>query len=356
MVNRRDVWGAYTPPDRRGQEYVRADGTVDKVPASYTAPAKTRRGQVFLTKDVLVRHYCGRRPEHVIGLHTTSPENTSLWGGPEVDWHGPQSTAPAVNLAAALAWYDKLVGLGFTPLLTDSNGVGGYHGPLVLFAEPAPTGRVFAFVRATIADHARHGLPNPPEIFPKQASVKPGGYGNWLRLPARHHTRDHWSRVWNGGRWLEGHEAIDHILALTGDDPGLIPAGLPLPAPLHRAVLAGKRVWTRQPGGSSLAGCIESYLSRLPAGLGEGQGRDDHGFQLAAFLVRDLALPDDQALPWMETWDGRNAVPKGTARLQELLQSAHAYGRRAYGCGLSAPRHRKPRHAPTVLTFTMEVR
>jgi hypothetical protein len=39
-------------------------------------------------------------------------------------------------------------------------------------------------------------------------------FGNRLRLPGRHHTREHWSRVWDGGRWREGDEAIDFIVAL----------------------------------------------------------------------------------------------------------------------------------------------
>src|SRR5207248_340843 len=57
LVNRTDVWGAYTPPERRGQEYVRDDGTKAGVPTSYTAPARKRRGQVTLTRDLLVRHF-----------------------------------------------------------------------------------------------------------------------------------------------------------------------------------------------------------------------------------------------------------------------------------------------------------
>jgi hypothetical protein len=354
-VNRFDVWGAYTPPDRRGQEYVRADGTVGKVPGSYTAPAVARRGQVLLTEEVLARHYRGRRPEHVIGLHTTSPENTSLWGGPEVDWHGPQSTAPAVNLAAALAWYDKLVALGFTPLLTDSNGAGGYHGPLVLFAEPVPTERVFAFVRWLITDHAAYGLPSPPEIFPKQARIDPGRYGNWLRLPGRHHTREHWSRVWDGGRWLEGHEAIDHILALAGDPPGLIPADLPLPRPLPRPALGVNSAWAGTGPGNGLSARITAYMTKLP-NLAEGQGRDAVAYHFAAWLARDMALPDGEALRWLEEWDRGNSPPKGRAALAEILANARRYGRNPVGCGLGVPRRRKKRHAPTILTFTVEVR
>jgi hypothetical protein len=78
---------------------------------------------------------------------------------------------------------------------------------------------------------------------------------------------------------------------------------------------------------------IRGYLAKLPAGLGEGQHRDDYGFRFAAFLVRDLGLSDAEALPWLEEWDGRNAAPKGPDCLTKLLASAHAYGRHAYANG-----------------------
>ena len=105
---------------------------------------------------------------------------------------------------------------------------------------------------------------------------------------------------------------------------------------------------------------IRAYLEKLPAGLGEGQHRDDYGFTFAAFLVRDLNLSDAEALPWMEIWDGRNAAPKGTARLQELLKNARTYGRNAYGAGLNRPGRTpiaagKRRHPLRHIRFKVEV-
>jgi hypothetical protein len=331
LVNRRDVYGAYTPRGRRGQEYVRADGTVGKVPASYTAPAGARRGRALLTKDLLARHYRGLAVEDVLGLHTTSPGNTSLWGAVEVDWHGPASTAPEVNLAAALAWYDHLRRRGFTPLLNESNGKGGYH-LRALFGEPVPTPLVYAFLHRLVADHPAHGLPNRPETFPKQPRIDPGRFGNWLRLPGRHHTREHWSRVWGGGRWLGGHEAVNHILALRGDDPGLLAEG---PGPLTVPPV-GRSRFVRA-GGSGGSGGVErrvsAYMSHLP-NLGEGQGRDDVAYSFACFLARDLQLSDPDALAWLGQWDAGNRPPKGPERLAQVLADAHKYGRRPYGSGL----------------------
>ena len=64
----------------------------------------------------------------VVGLHTTSPDNTSKWGALDIDWHAEDGTdGSAVTGRAARAWYDRLKAMGFRPLLIDSNGRGGYH-------------------------------------------------------------------------------------------------------------------------------------------------------------------------------------------------------------------------------------
>jgi hypothetical protein len=348
LVNRRDAWGAYRPLGRREHGN------------SWTAPAKRDRDRVLLTEALLRRHFAAARPEHVLGLHSTSPGNTSLWGALDIDWHGPTSTAPAVNLAAALAWYDRLRGLGLLPLLTDSNGQGGYH-LRVLFRQPVPTAKVFAFLRWLVRDHAALGLPQAPETFPKQAAlpVRPdgtAGYGNWLRLPGRHHTREHWSRVWDGAAWLEGEAAALYLLALHGDDPALIAAVVVAPRP--RLAPPPPAALPRPLPDDQLARRIWAYLARLPAGLGEGQRRDDHGYNFAAFLVRDLALTDALALPWMREWDARNGVAKGEAQLLKLLKNAHDYGRNPVGCGLHRPvlprRGRAGRHPLRHIRITVE--
>jgi hypothetical protein len=290
-VNRTDVWGGYT-----------ASGQV-------TRPPKKKRGQVFLTEDILVRHFAANRPLDIVGLHTTSPDNTSRWGAVDIDWHGETSTAADINERVAFAWFNKLAGLGFTPLLTTSNGAGGFHLRFLL-SEPAPTARVFWFTRWLVKDHAQHGLAHRPETFPKQLAIAPGKYGNWLRLPGRHHKRNHWSNVWDGSRWLSCEQAVDYILSMRGSSPALIPADIEL---THR---------------------IEAYLAKLP-NLGEGQGRDDVAYNLLAFLARDLNLPDDRAIHWAEKWDAGNNPPKGRECLTAILANVHLHGQRAYGSGLS---------------------
>src|SRR5262249_44549780 len=157
--------------------------------------------------------------------------------------------------------------------------------------------RVYAFLRWLARNHAAYGLTAPPETFPKQAAIEPTRYGNWLRVVGRHHTRDHWSKVWDGARWLEGGEAIDLILTGSGDDPGLMPrqaVALPRPPAPQKAPPPFRMA---APTADALVRRIEGYLRRLP-NLAEGQGRDNVGYHFACFLVRDLRLSDDAALTW----------------------------------------------------------
>jgi hypothetical protein len=321
LVNRTDVCGGY---------YRVPDGVGGWQTQQTTHPRIADRGKVLLTPDVLLRHFRATYANHVVGLHTTSPDNTSRWAAVDIDKHGDAGSDPAANLAAALAWFDRLHGLGFNPLLSDSNGRGGFH-LLAVFDEPVPTPRVFAFGRWLTDDHAAHGLAVRPETFPKQPRISEGGFGNWLRLPGRHHTRDHWSRVWDGSAWLEGEAAVAHILGLVPSPPSLIPADVQPPsAPQPRRVVVtftGRAAGTRR-----LNAIIAAYMTKLPH-LGEGQGRDDIAYNFASWLVRDMALPDAVALVWLEAWDSGNSPPKGRECLEGILANARKYGKRPLGCG-----------------------
>jgi hypothetical protein len=329
QVNRTDRWGGYRPLAERGRVVRRRDGTERVLGKILTHPQfPSDRGKLFLTRGLLLRHFGAAGPEDVIGLHTTSDANTSRWGAVEIDRHGLEPH-PDVILAAACTLRARQLAMGFRPLLTDSNGAGGIH-LRTLFREPVPTPRLFAWLRQLTDDYLVLGLTARPETFPKQARLKPGQVGNWLRLPGLHHTRDHWARVWSGSGWLAGADAVREILSYTGDDLALVPE-IPLapepPPPSPRP---------RQPPGVTdpdrLSRRIAAYLARLP-NLGEGQGRDDVAYGFACWLTRDLDLSDDAALDWLCVWDAGNRPPKGSVRLQEILAHAHAYGQRSPGCG-----------------------
>src|SRR5262245_49363201 len=108
LVNRTDCRGAYSPRERRGQVYTRADGKQATVPISYTLKRQ-------LSLEELARHFRGERPEHVLGLHPTGLDNSCRWGAFDIDRHDEQ-TDPRETLRLAYALYDQLRNLRLTPL------------------------------------------------------------------------------------------------------------------------------------------------------------------------------------------------------------------------------------------------
>ena len=173
------------------------------------------------------------------------------------------------------------------------------------------------FLKLLVSDHERYGLPHPPETFPKQPRVT---------APAPMASMATGSGCRDGTRRKR-----------TGPKFGTAPTGS-----------TASRPWTppcphRRPGGPALEDCnmsvltsrIQRYMARLP-NLGEGQGRDDKAYTFATFLVRDLRLPDAEALSWLERWDAGNSPPKGTERPAEDHCQAHTYGQHPYA-GLQTP-------------------
>jgi putative DNA primase/helicase len=325
LVNRRDAYGAYRREEEIGKEYQRQDGSKGTLGEQLTLKER-------LTPSILIRHFRATGRPAIIGLHAASADNLSLWGALDIDFHGPTSTAPEINQRAASWWYGVLVRHGFRPLLTESNGKGGYH-LRVLLAEPIPGDRLFLFLKSLTADHGQLGFAKAPEQFPKQPDVRQckKGFGNWLRLPGRHHKRPYWSRVWDGERWLDGAEAVAFILSLTGDPAQLVP-DVPPPAPKPQARRLVNRTFVFHP--DNLSARVAAYMRKLP-NAGEGGGRDDIAFRFAAWLVRDMNLSDSVALDWLEQWDRGNNPPKGRDCLAEILANAHEYGTHAVGSGLN---------------------
>src|SRR5215467_13966393 len=70
---RRDVWGSYVREQERGKTFTRADGSSDKLGTTLTRPARSQRGVMSLTEEVVARHFRPRHAGDLIGLHTTSP-------------------------------------------------------------------------------------------------------------------------------------------------------------------------------------------------------------------------------------------------------------------------------------------
>ncbi len=178
-----------------------------------------------LNHKVALRHFLATGREDVIGSHSISLTDTSLSVGLDIDAHGEVTPElAATNLKYALAKYAELTAVGFTVLLYDSNGKGGYH-LRVLFNQPTPSELAFRFGRWLVRDWKNSGLDAQPESFPsrKDRQSAKGYGGGWLRWPGRHHTRDVWATVYDGTEWLADEAAVDEVLRHAGNDPKLIP-------------------------------------------------------------------------------------------------------------------------------------
>ncbi len=305
LVNRQDVWGAYRALAERGRSYTLRDGARRTLGVSYTRHATDdRRGGFGLWFGDLVAHFRVRDDVGcLIGLHTTAEDGTCRWGAVECDIHGGDDGTTAAAIQAAIrAWHRRLTDLGITALATGSNGRGGCH-LRVLLAEPISSEEMYAFLGWLTADYASYGLDRPPERFPKQPRLDPVScqYGNWLRLPGRHHTRPYWSEVWDGTRWLEGHSAVDHVLALVPSSPELLRAALP--ANWYEATLAARP------------------LAAPARAAGDGHPRQGGGVT-ATDCARVLATPDvlERARAWAEAHDISVEGQNGSGALMRLLR------------------------------------
>ena len=226
LVNRSDVWGRYLPLRNRRKA---ADGSLNN---AITAPFRDERGKVFLGITSLEKHYRARSGGGVLGVHSSAADGSCRWLAIDIDLHDEDdlSVSREGNFLAAKTWCERLAGLGLDPILMDSNGRGGFH-LWIVFDQPMDGTAVREFGEQLVSDYPRLGLDKHPEIFPSQRVHH--HYGSWLRLPGRHHTHGHYTRVWNDEPWedkdwLEGHDAIDRIIRTRGAAAELLD-GLKIP-------------------------------------------------------------------------------------------------------------------------------
>ncbi|MBK8270388.1 MAG: hypothetical protein IPK83_19670 [Planctomycetes bacterium] len=101
--------------------------------------------------------------------------------------------------------------------LFSSNGIerGGIHG-WMFFDRPLASERVFSLLKTIVGGQQI-------ETFPKQPSIPPTGFGNWMRVFGRHYKRAEWARYWGGRGWLTAEQTIDAILRIEPDDADLVP-------------------------------------------------------------------------------------------------------------------------------------
>ena len=107
IVNRRDVWSQYTIKNDRISVVM--------------LPIRERRklGTDMVTINKLERHFSGRSPAHLIGLHSISDHATCKWFAVDIDLHNPDvpnaDEIVEANWATTLEWAARLRAAGDGP-------------------------------------------------------------------------------------------------------------------------------------------------------------------------------------------------------------------------------------------------
>jgi len=174
LVVRKDAYGTYIPPGER----------TDPKKIAFVVKAEP-------TANVLKAHFSAGP---LIGLLVLDEAGFCRLAVVDIDRHDDEGSRET-NEGAAIALYDRAIGQGFSAYLEDSYGCGGYKLWLI-FKVPVLARWVRRYLRWLVSDWEDLGLEREPEIFPKQDELGPGKLGNFVRLPGRHHTIDHWSRIW----------------------------------------------------------------------------------------------------------------------------------------------------------------
>lgn len=263
----------------------------------YRAGKPYRHGS--LDAALLESHFRGTE---TLGLYTTSPEQTCRWACWDIDSHGRVGIESQTHgVALEIARRVEAAGLG--PLIEDSDGRGGRH-VWVVFGVPQPASVVHPWATWLV-----DGL--GCETFPKQASLAPGGWGNFVRLPGRHHRHTHhWSRFWVDGEWLEGSEAAAWLADVVGagsleasDVPrGTSPSAAPGTAEgragdISGTFLAGVRgEGCPKPDPGDFAAALAT-MRRLPA-----RYRDEYDLWVQVGMILYRVEPSEEMLLVWDRW------------------------------------------------------
>lgn len=272
------------------------------------------------TREVLTRHFAGKDVGDLVALHSTSPQGTCRWIAIDLDCHADDPGLARRNEEFARAIGSCLLYHGLWPLVMDSDGRGGFH-VLVPFSEPVPSELAYRFAKWLVQEWRQFGVPEP-ETFPKQPNLKGLKYGCALRLPGRHHTRDHRVRLLLPDGWKEGPAAANELFLCTGTPPGRIPHAARAYTP-ERLLVAQVMVLMMPPGATSPASSTPKppvspqerltrarrYLERTPPAV-QGERGDERFWKVACSFFRafrSLTLAD--AFPLFQEWNARCDPP-----------------------------------------------
>ncbi len=277
-----------------------------------------------LSLESLHGHFNGTE---TIGLGITSLDDQCLSVVWDLDNH-VSDTSTDLNLQYAIFLRGRLSEMGLQALVEDSDGKGGIH-LWVLFTHPVAASLAYEFAKSIASDFRERGL-KKIECFPKSPTVKntEKRCGNYVRIPGKHHKRDHWSRFWGDKDWLSIDDSVQLLLEHEGNDPALIPAVMP--------VLTQKSKCKQLIKPGSLAERDNSmemarrHAART-AGAISGERGHDLTFRLACELVKGFALSEAQAMEIISEWNDKCIPPWSEEELRHKIDdAAKSDGREGY--------------------------
>ena len=274
------------------------------------ADGSYRPVRAAITTEVIGRHLNG---QITVGVYLVTPTvDTCSMAVIDVD---QRSKAMAISLVQACAK------IGFTTeeILLESSGNKGFH--LWLFFEEPLCAKEAMRVGMAVSGHA--GLLGKVEVFPKQAHVPEGGFGNLIKLPGRHAKSGRFSRFFSADLNPLDLAILEKIQRLTPTRLSQITLSdhfLPTSREVdcHRGDLA--RTSGRTPP------CIEKMLQGVSAGR-----RNICAFKLAVFL-KERAMPLDLTLGALHAWNQRNDPQLPQWELQAAVRRAYTRDYHGIGC------------------------
>ena len=150
-----------------------------------------------LTESLLESHFQGAL---IVGAHAASADRSCKFMAFDIDAHD-DDMGRADREAKAIE--DVLSTYNVPFIEEDSDGCGGRHFWVLL--EPGASGEVVLDVAAALRQEAGVQCEAFPKGLPSKAT--PFG-GNAIRIPGKHHRREHWSRFRVDGLWLDAAEGI----------------------------------------------------------------------------------------------------------------------------------------------------
>lgn len=193
LVNRDDTYGSY----------YRTGGP----------DCQNTRAKQPLTQAELISHFGGLNDR--VGLYCYDKEGFGKWICIDIDAHEGVNEENWDDVVEVL---EQLHYIGINPLVEHSNGDCGFK-LWILFDTALPCSLLRSFGLWLCRT-----LPTKHEVFPKH-SVKTE-YGNYVRLPGKHHKKkDWWSEFYDvqNLKWYFGQEAVSYLLGFKPNSVAAIP-------------------------------------------------------------------------------------------------------------------------------------